>query len=92
MANLPEQHQDATGIIKASRGVQHKINLGVDPGTGKRSDFDPGGPEVPARASRERVNPADAAKQRRTPLIDVTEITSESGSPSHVPEPSPRKL
>jgi hypothetical protein len=94
MADLPEQHQDASARIKASPGQQHmhKINLGEKHGTAKPSDFNTEGVEVPARASRERVNPAVAAKQRRTPLIDVAEIRSPSGSNSHVPEPSPRKL
>jgi hypothetical protein len=93
MSNLPEQHSDASGRLKAvpSDNHRHPINLRVHPGLGKRSDFDPGGPEVPARVSRARVNPADAAKQRRTPLIDVTAITSPSGN-SHIGEPPPRKL
>jgi hypothetical protein len=94
MSDLPEQHQDATGFVKASRGDhhQHKINLGVHPGLAKPTDWEPGGPEVPARAARERVNPSVSAKQRRAGLINTTEIRSPSGSPSHVPEPSPRKL
>jgi hypothetical protein len=94
MTNLPEQHKDASGRIKAAPGQQHmhKINLREKHGLAKRADFDPKGVETPARAERERINPAVAAKQRRAGLIDVTEIRSPSGSNSHVPEPSPRKL
>jgi hypothetical protein len=93
MKNLPEQHIDASGRIKAAPDQKHmhRINLGVHPGTGKRSDFDPGGPEVPARAERERINPAEAAKLRRTPLIDVTAITP-AGSGNHADVPPPKKL
>jgi hypothetical protein len=93
MSNLPEQHNDASARLKAASDQKHmhRINLGVHPGTAKRSDFDPGGPEVPARAERERVNPAVAASQRRTPLIDVTAITP-SASGNHTAEPPPAKL
>jgi hypothetical protein len=93
MADLPEQHRDASARIGASRDDRtHPLNLRVHPGLAKPSDFQTEGVEVPARAERERVNPAEAAKQRRAGLIDVTEIRSPSGSNSHVPEPSPRKL
>jgi hypothetical protein len=93
MKNLPEQHIDASGRIKAAPGQRHmhKINLGEKHGQAKRSDFDPGGPEVPARAARERVNPAEANDLRRTPLIDVTAITP-AGSGNHGAVPPPRKL
>jgi hypothetical protein len=91
--NLPEQHNDASARLKASPGDDHihPINLRVHPGTGKRSDFDPGGPEVPARAARERVDPGTANDARRTPLIDVTAITP-AGSGNHGAVPPPRKL
>jgi hypothetical protein len=94
MADLPEQHRDASARLKQTSNDKHAhpINLGVHPGLSKRSDFETEGVEVPARAERERINPADAAKQRRAGLIDVTEIRSPSGSNSHVPEPSPKKL
>jgi hypothetical protein len=92
--NVPENAYDVSAKLKetSSNKHAHPINLGTKRGLAKPSDFSPGGPEVPARAERELVNPADAAKQRRAGLIDVTEIRSPSGSNSHVPEPSPRKL
>jgi hypothetical protein len=94
MKNLPdESFNDVSARLKASRDDRtHRLNLGVDPGLADRSDFSTEGVEVPAKAERERVNPAVAAKERRAGLIDVTEIRSPSGSNSHVPEPSPRKL
>jgi hypothetical protein len=93
MSNLPEQHNDASARLKAAPDQKHmhRINLGVHPGTAKRTDFNPAGVETPARVSRARVNPADAAKQRRTPLIDVTAITP-SASGNHTAEPPPAKL
>ena len=87
-----ESFKDVSGRVKATTVDAHPINDRVHPGLGKRTDFDPGGPEVPARVSRARVNPAEMAKQRRAGLIDVNEIRSPSGSPSHVPETSPKKL
>jgi hypothetical protein len=89
MSNLPEQHKDASGRIKAAPGQQHmhKINLGENHGQAKRSDFDPGGPEVPARVQRERVNPAVANDSRREPLITVTSIHGTSGNHDEVPPP-----
>jgi hypothetical protein len=93
MTKLPEQHNDVSNGIKASPGDDHvhPINLRVHPGTGKRSDFDPGGPEVPSRVERERVDPGTINDQRRTPLIDVTAITP-SASGNHTAEPPPAKL
>jgi hypothetical protein len=89
-----ESFTDVSSRVKATlnKALTHKINSGEKHGLAKRSDFDPQGVETPARVSRARVNPADAAKERRAGLIDVNEIRSPSGSPSHVPEPSPRKL
>jgi hypothetical protein len=94
MKNLPEQHQDASGRLKASPSDDHvhPVNKKVHPGLAKRSDFDPQGVETPARVSRARVNPAAANAQRRAGLIDVNEIRSPSGSNSHVPESTPGKL
>jgi hypothetical protein len=93
MKSLPEQHQDASSRLTqtSSNKHQHPVNLGVHPGLAKRTDFDPGGPEVPARVSRARVNPADAANQRRAGLIEVTPVVSPSGH-SHISEPAPSKL
>jgi hypothetical protein len=93
MTNLPENHNDISDHMKASPSDDHihPVNRGVHPGTAKASDWEPGGPEVPARAERERVNPNTDNSQRRTPLIDVTAITSGSGN-SHIAEPPPRKL
>jgi hypothetical protein len=92
MAKFPEQHYDASDILQTSRDDRtHPINKGVDPGLAERSDFNAKGVEVPARATRERVNPSTANSQRRTPLIDVTPITSGSGN-SHIAEPPPSRL
>jgi hypothetical protein len=90
---LPENHTEITDHLESVPGDHHihPINRSVHPGTATRSDFDPGGPEVPTRVERDRVNPATAASQRRTPLTDVTPITSGSGN-SHIAEPPPRKL
>jgi hypothetical protein len=90
---LPENHTEITDHLKSVPGDHHihPINRDVHPGTAKSTDFDAKGVEVPARVERERVNPATAAGQRRTPLIDVTAITSGSGN-SHIAEPPPRKL
>jgi hypothetical protein len=82
----------------------HPINASVDPGVSKESDFDPGGVEVPARPTRERVDPGAINDRRRTPLIDVTSIESPPGKPSEGDDyarhaahsstatPTPRKL
>jgi hypothetical protein len=95
MATYPPEDQfDITDHMKASPNAEkhmHRINRGDDPGLSKRSDFDPGGPEVPARPSRERVNPAVANAQRRAPSIDTTAITSGHGN-SHHAEPVPSRL
>jgi hypothetical protein len=86
---VPENATDFSSKLKetASNKHQHPVNLGGHPGTGKRSDFDPGGPEVPARAQRERVNPAVANDARREPLITVTSIHGTSGNHDEVPPP-----
>jgi hypothetical protein len=93
--NLPdESFCDVSGAISTPPNAEihmHRINRGDHPGTAERSDFDPGGPEVPARPSRERVNPAIANAQRRAPLIDTTAITSGHGN-SHNAEPVPERL
>jgi hypothetical protein len=91
--NVPENAYDVSAKMTetSSNKHQHPVNLGVHPGLAKPGDWEPGGPEVPARAERERVNPADAAKQRRTPLIDVTAITP-AGSGNHGAVPPPKKL
>jgi hypothetical protein len=93
MTKLPEQHNDVSNGIKASPGDDHihPINLRVHPGLVKGSDFDPGGPEVPARAARERVDPGAVNDQRRKPLFDVTAITA-SGSGNHDEVPPPKAL
>ena len=93
MTNLPEQHIDNSARMKASPSDDHvhPVNRGVHPGLAKASDWEPGGPKVPARAARERVDPGTINDQRRTSLIDVTAITSGSGN-SHIAEPPPRKL
>lgn len=89
-----EGQLDVSGRLKQTinNGKTHKINAGEKHGTAKPSDFNmTESVEVPARASRERVNPAEAAKLRRTPLIDVTPIVSPTGR-SHIFEPPPSKL
>jgi hypothetical protein len=94
MSKLPdESFTDVSGRVKqtASNKHQHPVNLGVHPGMSKKSDFETKGVEVPARAQRERVNPAEAAKQRRAGLIEVTPVVSPSGH-SHIFEPPPSKL
>jgi hypothetical protein len=86
MATQPsntENHHDASAEMLSAPNAQkhlHPINRGDEPGTAKASDFDPGGPEVPARATRGRVDPGAANSQRRAPLIDVTAITSPAGT------------
>ena len=91
--NDVSNHHDISGHVKSESAQRHvhPINRGVHPGTAKRSDFDANGVEVPARPARERVNPATANAQRRTPLIDVTAVVSE-GHHSHLAEPVPSKL
>jgi hypothetical protein len=93
MTYPPEDQFDITDHMKASPDDvhAHPVNQNVHPGTAERSDFDSDGVEVPARPSRERVNPAIANAQRRAPLIDTTAITSGHGN-SHHAEPVPERL
>jgi hypothetical protein len=90
---VPEGAYDISAKMKetSSNKHQHPVNLGVHPGLAKATDWEPGGPEVPARVERERVNPAVANSQRRAPLIDVTAITGGSAG-NHTEEPPARKL
>jgi hypothetical protein len=89
----PEDQFDITDHMKASPSNDHvhPVNKGEHLGNARRSQFDPEGVEVPARPSRERVNPAIANALRRTPLIDTTAITSGHGN-SHHAEPVPERL
>jgi hypothetical protein len=94
MATYPPEDQfDITDQMKASPSDVHvhPVNKGDHPGLSKRSEFEAKGVEVPVRPSRERVNPAIANAQRRTPLIDTTAITSGHGN-SHNAEPVPERL
>jgi hypothetical protein len=88
-----EQQVDISDSLQASPTEDHihPVNRRVHPGTAKASDMVPGGPDVPAQASRERVDPGAVNDQRRAPLLDVTPITSPSGN-SHVVEPPPSRL
>jgi hypothetical protein len=97
MATYPPDPKDQFDIsqnVKATPDAEihmHRINRGDHPGTAERGDFDSAGVEVPARVSRERINPAIANAQRRAPLIDVTAVTSGHGN-SHIAEPPPSRL
>jgi hypothetical protein len=102
---LPDNHTDVTRHLLAQPNAEkhmHRINRGDHPGLSKRSDFDPGGVEVPACPERERVDPGEINDQRRKPSFDVTCISSEGATApgdmyaahagNHLSEPVPEKL
>ena len=90
-------------LSPAAQRHTHPVNAGVHPGTAKPDDFQQA-KNVPARATRERVDPGTANAQRRKPLIDVTSIESPAGKASEGDDyarhaahsstatPTPRKL
>jgi hypothetical protein len=83
--NLPDSYTDVARHMLAQPNAEkhmHRINRGDHPGTAKRSDFDPGGVETPARPSRALIEPSVANDKRRTPFFDVTSIESPPGKPS----------
>jgi hypothetical protein len=102
MTDLPENHRDLSGEMlspPAQRHI-HPVNAGVHPGTAQPRDWEPGGPEVPARPTRPLIQPDNS--KRRAPSHTVMAITSEAvpaggdtysaHAGNHLSEPVPGKL